>query len=181
VLEHFWDDENGGFYFTADYGEALPVRHKEIYDGAIPSGNSIAMTNLLHLGRITVNHDFGEKAARIGRAFFENVRQLPSGYTQLMIAVDFAVGPSYEVIITGDPQTDDTRKMLQAIQREFIPNKIVIFLPARLDLSDIRHIAPFTANQSTINGKATAYVCVNYKCNLPTTDVNTFLGLLRSA
>jgi uncharacterized protein YyaL (SSP411 family) len=180
LLKHFWDDKNGGFYFTADDGEELPVRQKEIYDGAIPSGNSVAMMNLLRLGRITANHDFEEKAAGIGRAFFENIQQLPSAYTRLMTAVDFAVGPSYEVIITGYAQAGDTGKMLQAVRQEYIPNKIVIFVPATPDASDIRQIAPYTANQSPIGGKATAYVCVNYKCNLPATDVNTFLDLLHS-
>jgi uncharacterized protein YyaL (SSP411 family) len=180
LMEHFWDDKNGGFYFTADDGEVLLVRQKEIYDGAIPSGNSIAMMNLLRLGRVTANSSLEEKATRIGRTFFENVRQLPSAYTQLMMAVDFAVGPSSELIVTGDPQADDTRKMLQAIQQVFIPNKIVIFLPATPDSLDIKTVAPFTADYSSIDGKATAYVCVNYGCNLPTTDANTFLVLLRS-
>ena len=181
LLEHFWDDKNGGFYFTADDGEGLIARQKEIYDGAMPSGNSIAMLNLLRLGRITANPDLEEKAARIGRAFFENVRQSPSAYTQLMIAVDFAVGPSYEVVITGDPRAEDTREMLQAVGRRFIPNKVVIFLHAGPDSSEIKVIAPFTAHQSTIDDKATAYVCANHNCKLPTTDIDIMLSLLDSS
>ena len=181
LLEHFWDDKNGGFYFTADDGEGLLIRQKEIYDGAIPSGNSIAMLNLLRLGRMTANSGLEQKAARIGRAFFENVRQSPSAYTQLMIAVDFAAGPSYEVVIAGDPRADDTGKLLRAVQQEFIPNKIVIFLPAGFDSSDIKHIAPFTRYQSTIDDKATAYVCVNHNCRLPTTDIDTMLSSLNSS
>jgi len=180
LLEHFWDNENGGFYFTADDGEGLLIRQKEIYDGAIPSGNSIAMLNLFRLGRMTANPNLEQKAAEIGNAFYENVRQSPSAYTQLMIAVDFALEPSYEVIITGDPRAADTREMLRAVKREFIPNKIVIFLPTGFDSSDIKHIAPFTQNQSTINEKATAYVCVNYSCKLPTTDIDTMLLSLNS-
>lgn len=181
LLEHFWDEKNGGFYFTADDGEGLLIRQKEIYDGAIPSGNSIAMLNLLRLGRMTANSSLEQKAARIGRAFFENVSQSPSAYTQLMIAVDFAVGPSYEVIIVGDRRADDTGKLLRAVQQEFLPNKIVIFLPAGPDSSDIKHIAPFTRYQSTIHDKATAYVCVNHNCKLPTTDIDTMLSLLNSS
>lgn len=89
LIEHFWDDNNGGFYSTADDAENLLVRQKEIYDGAIPSGNSVAMLNLLRLGWITVNSSLEEKAAKIGRAFSRNVKQSPSAYTQLMVAVDF--------------------------------------------------------------------------------------------
>ncbi|MFC1964647.1 thioredoxin domain-containing protein [Chloroflexota bacterium] len=108
-VRHFWDHDNDGFYFTADDGERLLVRQKEIYDGAVPSGNSVAMLNLLQLGRITANTDFEDKAAKIGQAFYENVRQSPSAHTQFMVALDFAAGPSYEVVIAGDLQADDTR------------------------------------------------------------------------
>ena len=178
LIEHFWDDKNGGFYFTAEDGENLLVRQKEIYDGAIPSGNSVAMLNLLRLGRLSANPDLEQKAAQIGRAFFESVRQSPSAYTQLMTAIDFAVGPSYEIVIVGDPGADDTREMLQAIHRRFIPNKVLILLSPEPSDSDIKRIIPFTGQMSSIEGKATAYVCHNYNCKLPTTDIDTMLRLL---
>ena len=180
LLKHFWDEKNGGFFFVADNGEDLLIRPKEIYDGAIPSGNSIAMLNLLHLGRITADPDLEQKASKISRAFSENVRRSPAAYTQLMVAIDFAVGPSYEVVVAGTPRAIDTENMLQAINQRFIPNKIVIFLPTGPDLSKILQIAPFARYQSTIDDKPTAYVCVNYSCKLPTTDINTMLSLLAS-
>jgi hypothetical protein len=181
LIGHFWDDKNGGFYFTADDSDDLLVRQKEIYDGAIPSGNSIAMLNLIRLGRITANAGLEEKAAKIGRAFFENIRQSPSAYTQLMIALDFSTGPSYEVVILGDSRANDTKEMIKAIRRRFIPNKVVIFLPVELSSSEIKVIAPFTTHQASIDDKATAYVCANYNCKLPTTDIDTMLSLLNSS
>ena len=180
LLAHFWDEESGGFYFTADDGEELLVRQKQAYDGALPSGNSVAMLNLLRLGRITADPDFEEKAARIGRAFFEKVRQSPAAYTQLMVAVDFAMGPSYEVVVAGDSRNSDTREMLQAIHRRFIPSKVVVFLPTEVGAQEVKSVAPFTSEQSSIDGKATAYVCVNHYCKLPTTDIDTMLSLLES-
>lgn len=93
LLDHFWDGEEGGFYFTPDDGEPLIVRKKEIYDGAVPSGNSVAMLNLFRLGRITTNPELEGKAREISRAFSKEVRQSPSSYSQLMIAVDFTAGP----------------------------------------------------------------------------------------
>ena len=180
LMEHFWDEESGGFYFTGDDGEELLLRQKQAYDGALPSGNSVAMLNLLRLGRITADPDFEEKAARIGRAFFESVRQSPAAHSQLMVAVDFAVGPSYEVVIAGDSRASDTREMLEAIHRSFIPNKVVVFLPTELRSQEVKRLAPFTREQSSIDGKATAYVCVNHYCKLPTTDVDTMLSLLGS-
>jgi len=179
-IRHFWDHENGGFYFTAEDGENLLFRQKEIYDGAVPSGNSVAMLNLLRLGRITARDDLEEKAANIGQAFYGNVSQLPSAYTQLMVAVDFAIGPSYEVVIAGDLHAGDTRQMLDAIRGLFVPNKIVILHPTDHEFAAIEDIAPFIKNHSSINGKATAYVCLNYNCQLPTQDVGSLHGLLGS-
>jgi uncharacterized protein YyaL (SSP411 family) len=181
LLKHFWDGKNAGFFFIADNGEDLLIRQKELYDGAIPSGNSIAMLNLLRLGRITADPDLEQKASGINQAFSENVKRSPSAYTQLLVALDFAVGPSYEVVVAGTPQAFDTKKMLQAINQKFIPNKIVIFLPAGPDLSRILQIVPFARYQSTIDGKSIAYICVNYGCKLPTTDINTMLASLNSS
>ncbi len=180
LVEHCWDKENGGFYFAADDGEALLLRQKQAYDGALPSGNSLAMLNLLRLARITASPDLEARAARIGRAFFDSVRQSPAAYTQLMIAVDFAVGPSYELVVAGGSRASDTREMLEAIHRRFIPNKVVLFLPTERRSQEVKRIAPFTSEQSSIDGKATAYVCVNHHCELPTTDIDTMLSLLGS-
>lgn len=178
LIEYFWDNENGGFYFTADDGEKLLVRQKEIYDGAVPSGNSVAMLNLLRLGRITASDDFEEKAAKIGQAFHGSVSQMPSAYTQLMAAVDFAVGPSYEVVIAGDLQANDTREMLTAIRGIFLPNKVVILHPTDQKPPSIDNIVPFIKDHSSIDGKATAYVCFNYNCQLPTKEISSMLELL---
>jgi uncharacterized protein YyaL (SSP411 family) len=94
-----------------------------------------------------------------------------------MTAIDFAVGPAYEIVIVGNPGADDTREMLQAIHRRFIPNKVLIFLSPEIS-TDIRRVIPFTSQMSNIEGKATAYVCQNYSCKLPATDVDTMLRLL---
>ena len=178
MLKHFWDDDVGGFYLTPDDGESLFVRKKEIYDGAIPSGNSVAMLNLLRLGRMTADFNLEEKAAKIGRAFSENVKQAPLAYTQLMVALDFGVGPSYEVVVAGDSQAADTKAMLEALMTQFMPNKIVLLRPSEQESPDIIHLAEFTRYQSSIEGKATAYVCLNHSCEFPTTDITKMMGLL---
>ena len=180
LIAHFWDDKSGGFFFTPDDGETLITRQKEIYDGAVPSGNSVSMLNLLRLGRITTNPDFEEKAAQIGRAFASTVKQFPTAHTQLMSALDFAVGPSYEIVIVGNPQGKDTREMIKALRLLFVPNKVVLLRPANQDSPDISNVAGFTKNLSSIDGKTTAYVCTNYTCNFPTTDTNKMLDLLNA-
>ena len=178
MLSHFWDEDAGGLYLTPDDGETVLVRKKEIYDGAIPSGNSVAMLNLLRLGRMTARPDWEEKAAAIGRAFSRSVRQSPSVHTQLMAALDFGLGPSYEVVIVGNAGAEDTGGMIRALTAHFLPNKVVLLKPAEQDSREISELSPFTRQQPGIGGKATAYVCLNYNCKLPTTDVNKMLGLL---
>ncbi len=129
-ITHFWDEKQGGFYFTADDSEEILVRGKEIYDAAIPSGNSIAMLNLLRLGRLTGDPILKKRLSIIGSAFAETVRAYPAGYTQLLVAVDFAVGPACEIVIAGDAGADDTKAMLKALRSQFMPNTVVLFRPS---------------------------------------------------
>jgi uncharacterized protein len=179
LIAHYWDNENGGFFFTSDQSEALITRTKEIYDGAVPSGNSVAMSNLLRLGRITANTDFEKKAARIAKTFSESVRMAPSAHTQLMQGLDFAIGPSYEIVIAGNPDADDTKQMLKALGQRFVPNKIVLMRPPHSEEPEISKIAEFTKYQKSVNDKATAYVCLKYACKNPTTDPAKMLELLQ--
>lgn len=179
LIAHYWDNQRGGFYFTSDKGEELITRTKEIYDGAVPSGNSVAMSNLLRLGRITANTDFEKKAAQIAKTFSESVRMAPSAHTMLMQALDFAIGPSYEIVIAGNPEADDTKKMIQALGQHFLPNKIVLMRPLDSENPEISSIAEFTKYQKAVNDKATAYVCLKYACKNPTTDPARMLELLQ--
>ncbi len=117
---------------------------------------------------------------RIGQAFSETVRRSPFGYTQLMLAVDFAVGPTYEVVIVGEPMASDTKEMLATIHGHFAPNKVVVLRPTDQSSPEIDKVAPFIEGYTSIDGKATAYVCVDYMCELPTNDINTVIELLNS-
>jgi uncharacterized protein YyaL (SSP411 family) len=178
LLEHFWDAQGGGCYFTADDAEELLVRPKEIYDGAVPSGNSIEMLNLLRLARLTGDPALETKAAELARAFSKTVCEAPAAYTQLLVALDFALGPAYEVVIAGDPQSPDTQAMLAALRHAFIPNHVVLLRPSDPAEPEITRLAPYTKDQVAISGKAAAYVCQNFRCQLPTSDVNQMLELL---
>ncbi len=180
LLDHFWDARSGGLYFIADDGKELPVRRKEIYDGATPSGNSVAALNLLRLGRITGNPEWEEKAEQLAAAFSGSVSQFPSAYTQLLMAREFAVGPSREVVISGNFGESDTRELIGELRRPFLPNKVVVFRPAGETEPEIFRIAPYTRDQTPIDGKATAYVCANYSCGSPSTDPKQMLESLNA-
>lgn len=174
---HFRDVDSGGFFFTPDFGEPLPVRQMEIYDGAIPSGNSIAAHNLLRLSRLTGNLSLENRAAEIFSVFSENVKQGPTAYTFLLSAFDFYAGPSCEIVIVeGDESTAD--KMINPLNRLYYPNKIVI-LKSTGDGSDkIEKLAPFIIGQVGISGKSTTYVCRDFACKLPTTDPDEMIRMI---
>jgi uncharacterized protein len=178
LLEHFWDARSGGFYFTEEAGSDLPVRKKETYDGATPSGNSVAALNLLRLGRMTGNPALEQKAEQVQRAFAGSIGQFPSGYTQMMMALEFGLGPSREVVIAGRAASEDTRAMLRALRRPFLPGKVVVFRPAGEEEPEISRMAAYTRDQKPVDGMATAFVCVNYHCELPYTDAGTMVERL---
>jgi hypothetical protein len=179
-IDHFWDDNIGGFFFTADDGEKLLVRQKDIYDGAIPSGNSVSMLNLLKLAQLTWDHDLEKKADYLSRVFAESVNNNTAAYSYLMVAVDFALGPTYTLVIAGDTNSEDTKKMLNAIREEFIPNKSLIFLPTNQSSPEIIDIAEFARYYEKVDGKAAAYICINQTCKPATNQINKMLELLES-
>ncbi len=170
-INHFWDmpegrqgNEFGGFFFTPDYGEKLIVRQKEIYDGAVPSGNSVAMLNLIRIARITANSSFEEKADLINKTFSSYINKFPSGFTWFLIALDFAVGPSKEIIISGN----DYDLLRQNIFKKFIPAKIVLQISSGKD--SILKDAPYLKNYLPAD-KTKVYVCENYICNIPVENI----------
>ena len=102
VIAKFWDDKNGGFYFTAAKSESSLPRMKQVYDGAVPSGNSVALHNLLRLSRLTIDQAYEETATKLVKAFSGEVQGAPEAYTWLLAGVDFTVGPSHSVLLVGE-------------------------------------------------------------------------------
>jgi uncharacterized protein YyaL (SSP411 family) len=136
------------------------------------------MLNMLRLGRITADTDLEEKASMINGVFSKLIGRYPSAFTQFLVGLDFGIGPSYEVIIAGNSGAEDTGAMIKALRMRFVPNKIVLLRPTDKDASYIATIAEYTTNHLSIGGKATAYVCLNYECKLPTTEIDKMLELL---
>jgi len=176
-IKQFWDEESGGFWFTSDEAEVLLGRKKEIYDGALPSGNSIAALNLVKLGRITANTDWEEKADRIFRLFSEQVQQAPSGFSQLLQAFYFAISNSYEIVLAAEKRDETLQEMISRLNQEFIPNKVVILNEPDDNL--ISNLAPYTSEQTLKDGITTVYVCQDYSCKQPVHSSDEMMKLLR--
>ncbi|SES86338.1 hypothetical protein SAMN04488587_1339 [Methanococcoides vulcani] len=180
LLDNYWDIENGGFYQTANTSESLLFRKKEVYDGAIPSGNSVAFSNLIRLGRMTGNTELEKKAYEIMKTFSGTVSTIPIGYTQFLSGVNFILGPSSEVVIAGDLNSEDTKLMLSHLHKEYLPNKVVMFKAPGNEGNAITRIAEYTENLIMKDGKATAYVCKDLSCKEPTTDPEKMMQLLKA-
>ncbi len=181
MVRLFWDDTSGGCFFSGERNEPLIARTKELYDGAIPSGNSVAALNLVRLGTLTTDRDLQGYAERQLMAFSGQAHQSPTAFPQLLIAVDFWLGPSQEIVVAGDPQAADTRAMVRAVHERFLPRAVLALHPANDAAGEIEALIPFIQAQRPLDGKATAYVCEHYVCNFPTTDVAKMVSLLEGA
>jgi len=179
--ELFWDAKRGGFYFTAADNEELLVRQKEIYDGAIPSGNSTAADNSIRLARLTSDGEYLQGADHIFAAFSNEANQLPSAHSQLMSALQRSIGPSLEVVIAGKTGADDTAALIATVRKMYLPQAAVLLVPPGKSGATIRKLAPFAQAYEPVEGKAAAYVCRDFTCQLPTTDPAKLAELLREA
>ncbi len=177
-LQHFRDEKNGGFFFTADDAETLLVRQKLIYDGAIPSGNSVSLINLLRLSRMTGQTELEKHAEGILRFFINEVSIAPLAYTEFLNGLSFTTGSSPEIVITGAQNSIDTKNMLEVLAKNFLPNKVVLFRPAFEENPMITTLADFTRFHHPINNRTTAYICQNHQCQKPTNDIQEMLQLL---
>jgi len=178
MIRLFWDGEAGGFFFYGTDSEQLLTRPKEIYDGAMPSGNSVAALTLLKLSKFTGREDFAQIAGRQLAAFAGTVQQYPPGYSMFLSAVDFALGPGKEIVIAGEPEKEDTRRMVQRVHQQFLPEAIVVQYPPGKAGEQVRRLIPLVRDKVSLEGKATAYVCENYACQSPTTEINELERLI---
>jgi len=177
MIDIFWDKEAGGLYFTGKGNEPLIARSKELYDGALPSGNSVAALNLLRLGRMTGSPALEQRAEQLVRAFSRKVLEQPMAYTQLLIALDFMVGPSKEIVIAGDPALEATQAMVTAIQKAFMPNKVLLLRHQGEERKRLAALSSFVEAMVPIDNKPTVYICEQYACQRPIKD----MGQLQSA
>ena len=179
MIEYFWDEERGGFYFSGRENETLITRPKELYDGATPSGNSVAALNLLRLARMTGKTDLENKTERLLGAFAAAAAEAPMAFTQFLNFLDFYLGPSQEIVLAGDPNWETSRAMGAEIQRRFLPNKVLLFRPEGEAGKRLASLCPFVEGMHATGQKATAYLCEGYACKTPLTDPTALLSSLR--
>jgi len=178
ILDLFWDEAAEGLFFTGPDNEALIVRTKDIQDGALPSGNSVAVLNLLRLGRMTGNIELEEKADQLARAFAGEIASYPVAYTQFLSALDFMAGPSQEIVIAGNLAQETTRAMIETIHRIFLPNKVLIFRQEGGGGDRLSAISPFPATLQPAKDRPTVYLCEKYTCKVPIFNIEELKSAL---
>ena len=168
MIEEFWDDQDGGFYYTGKNHERLIVRLKDYLDNATPSGNSVAADVLFRLGQLTGNDAYGRKGITVLRLQSDPLVKYPSGFGRALCALDFYLSSPKEIAVIGDSDSGDTKALLRAIWSRYVPNKVVAAASERDERA--ARLVPLLRERPKIEGKATAYVCDNYTCLAPVTD-----------
>jgi len=183
LLMRFWDEHEGGFFFTSTDHEALISRSKSAFDGSIPSGNSVAVGNLLRLSYLTENQNYLSKAEQVLRLFYDAMEQNPFGFSNMLCALDFYLQRPKEIVLLGDKDAPATREMLARIHGLFVPNKTILCIDPRNAGEPVGVQMPSllaATGKTQVDGKLTVYVCHNFTCSLPVTEWGALKELLIS-
>ncbi|GMV91863.1 MAG: thioredoxin domain-containing protein [Candidatus Hydrogenedentota bacterium] len=179
MIDLFWDDANGGFYFTREGQQDVLTRTKPTYDGAEPSGNSMAAWALARLAKLTDNRDYAQKAERILRINTANMESAPRGFMKMLCVADFHLSPTREIAIAGAPDSEPVQAYLHALNGVFIPNKVVALIdPSSAEAEALEKRVPLLASKSLVNGEPAVYVCENFACKQPVTTPEDLLKVL---
>lgn len=175
MLDEFEDSEAGGFFFTAMDHEALIVRNKDFQDSSTPSGNALAATVLVRLGRLTGRSDYLEAAERTLQLAREMMERHPAAAGQLILALDMHLAPAREIVLIADRDSEETRRILRDLSRRFLPNKVVA-LRAPDEKSSGGTLDKLFAGRETSSGKPTLFVCEGFTCQAPVIDEEAILA-----
>ncbi|AIS31870.1 thioredoxin domain-containing protein [Methanobacterium formicicum] len=177
LTKHFWDNEEGGYYFTPDHAPQILVRQKEAYDTALPSGNSVQQMNLERLYLLTGENNFRETSESLEKYFSPTMKQTPAAFTMFLSAIMFQTSPSFEVTILGEKDSLDTQGMLKALQKEYLPQVVLVLKSSSDDL--IKELIPSLENKTMVGNQATAYVCGDGTCQAPVNTPEELINLLK--
>ncbi len=166
----FWGGENAGYFSAPGEDASILVRMRDAYDGAEPSGNSVAAMNLLRLGQMTDCSAWRGRAQELFGAFGRHLEGAPETVPQMLAAVDFSMAPPRQIVIAGERADQDTQALLRVVHERYLPNKTLILVGGPEQRRQLAELVPFIRDLQPLDGKATAYICENYVCKLPTSD-----------
>ncbi|MEQ1758812.1 MAG: thioredoxin domain-containing protein [Vicinamibacterales bacterium] len=176
--KYFWDEKDGAYFSTREDAAHLLARMKEDYDGAEPAANSVSAMNLLRLWQLLENDAWRARADATFRALSGRVARSGAAVPQLVAALDFRESTPKQIVVAGEPGAADTQALLRLVHDRFIPNKVLALVDGGTRQGELVKLVPFLEGMVRRNGQATIYVCENYVCRLPTSDLATAARLL---
>jgi uncharacterized protein YyaL (SSP411 family) len=178
LIDYFWDDDQGGVFFYGQDAEPLLTRPKELYDGAIPSSNSLCIMNFLRLSRINGDISLETKAEQALKLFYGRVKENPAAYTFFLAAALHYFHPGQDIVIVGDRQDPDTRGFLDRINHSYLPRALVLFKENDQDV--FKKDIPYVHEMKKVDDRATVYLCENNTCSPPITNLEGFTQQLQN-
>ncbi len=175
MLQEFWDEAGGGFFYTGRSHERLIAQSKPIFDGSIPSGNAVATHVLLRLYHYTGKEDYLKRAERVLRAYYNAMENQPFGFAHMLAALDFYLQKPKEVVLVGDKKDPETAELLAKIHSQYLPN-MTLQLASPDDA--LEKFSSLLAGKKQIERKPTVYVCHNFTCSRPVVDWEELKPLL---
>jgi hypothetical protein len=172
--EHYEDNEHGGFFLTSNDHETLLAREKPAYDGAEPSGNSVAALNLLRLYEFTTNEKYRLRAERALKAFETILTSSPTALSEMLLALDFHLDSPKEIIVVTPRSRGEAQTLLAPLRATFVPNRILSIVAEGAQLDEHSAVVPLLEDKRAIGGRPTAYVCEKRVCELPASDQDVF-------
>jgi len=175
MIREFWDDTDGGFFFTGISHEKLISRTKPFSDSSIPSGNAMASQALLRLYHYTGKEDYLKKAEKVLRLHYDTIEKQPFGFAHMLSALDFYLEKPKEIVLVGEKKDQATKDLLHEIYSLYLPNMTLqVVEPGK----SLKEISPLLEGKNQIDGKPTVYVCHNFTCSPPVTWRGELKGLL---
>jgi uncharacterized protein YyaL (SSP411 family) len=177
MLREFWDERDGGFYFTGKSHEQLISRAKPIFDASIPSGNAMATQLLLRLYHFGGNDRYRAGAEKVLRSYYDAMESQPFGFAHMLCALDLYLEGAKEIVIVGNPADAGVKALIAEVNSLYLPNKVLQLATPGTALADI---SPLLQGKTQIDGQATVYVCQNFTCSAPVTSASELRALLKS-
>jgi Highly conserved protein containing a thioredoxin domain len=171
MIEQFWDEDQGAFFFTGTSHEQLIVRSKDFLDNATPSGNSVAALVLLKLSALTGSADYRRRATTVLRLIADQVKRYPSAFGWALCALDFYLSSPKEIAIIGAADDPGAHDLLRVLWQTYLPNRVIACATEAADQASA--VVPFLRGRTDAR-LATAFVCYDGTCQLPATQPTDF-------
>jgi len=176
MIKRFADTDNPGFFYTAEDQQSLIARTKDVHDSAVPSGNALAATVLVRLGKLCGRTDFLDRAREVLDAAVGVIENTPSAAGQMMIAMDMLIGPFLELVVLGPQEDTATTSTLADFRRRYIPNRVIAYRPMAAVPDGSRHVDPIFTGRTEQQPAPTVYVCERFACQAPCNGLDAAKG-----